>query len=324
MSPSTILAIIGTLATVVLGTFSIYLAIKRRYPGRITFVVEDSIGLFDSIVRNLTELAVLYKGEPVRKNLVLLKGFLVNTGTRDITDSMIEDKLEARLPEGYKWLTGKVVASSSNVRAEATRIDDQRLRFDVGLFRCDEFIRFEAVVEVPLEEATDGPARRQPGDALKEVLTFTHRIADTRRVNHEESPDVSRLGLVYGVILLLIPLLLVPFFWFTTEPVAFKQLTYLLKTNDKVVEVRLVAQNDGSLKLEGIDQPYNEVVSPSDLFPKHNLEPIVTPARRTRSPKRTFLLLGGVLELLALLMFFLTQGDYLRGRRMAKRLGLKS
>ena len=69
MNPTTILAIIGTLATIVLGGWGIYLAVKRRYPGRITFIIEDSIGLFDSIVRNLPELAVLYKGESVRQNL---------------------------------------------------------------------------------------------------------------------------------------------------------------------------------------------------------------------------------------------------------------
>src|SRR5205085_6381415 len=134
MDKSTILAIAGTVATIVLGTWSIYLALKRRYPGRITLLKETSIGLFDSIVRNLPELAILYKGEPVSQSLVLLKGIFHNTGSIDITESMVEEKLTIHLPEGFKWLTGKVVSTSADVKANLTLLSPHSLIFDLGLF----------------------------------------------------------------------------------------------------------------------------------------------------------------------------------------------
>ena len=47
MNPSIMLTIFGLAATLILGGGSIYLVVKRRYPGRITFIREASIGLFD-------------------------------------------------------------------------------------------------------------------------------------------------------------------------------------------------------------------------------------------------------------------------------------
>ena len=88
MNTPNLLAIIGISATVVLGVYGIYLGFRtQRYPGRITFVKETCIGLFDSLVRNLPELSIQYDNEPVGENLVLLKGFILNTGTKDINVS---------------------------------------------------------------------------------------------------------------------------------------------------------------------------------------------------------------------------------------------
>ena len=61
---------------------------------------------------------------------------------------MIEEKLTVTLSAGCRWLTGKVVSTSSKVRADISILNDDALVFDFGLFRCKEHIRFEALAEV--------------------------------------------------------------------------------------------------------------------------------------------------------------------------------
>lgn len=101
MDSSTILGIAGLAATIVLGGYSIYLVFRtQKYPGRITFVRESCIGLFDAVVRNLSELSIQYRDAPVGENLVLLKGCLLNTGTKDISPDMVEEPITATLPDG--------------------------------------------------------------------------------------------------------------------------------------------------------------------------------------------------------------------------------
>jgi hypothetical protein len=141
MDTPTIVGVLGTIGTVSFGTWSVYFALrKHRYPASITFVKESSIGLFESIVRNLPELDVLYNHKPVSENLVLLKGAFLNTGTKDITEDMVETKLTIKLPDGYRWLTAKPVLSSPNI-TPTLKIQDscfKDLEFTFRLFRCDE------------------------------------------------------------------------------------------------------------------------------------------------------------------------------------------
>jgi hypothetical protein len=162
METSTILTIFGIIATAVFFALGTYLTVKRRYTAQITFIKEDSLGLFDSIVKNLPELAVLYRDNPVSQGLVLLKGFLLNTGAKDITEPMVEEPLSIKLPEGFQWLTGRVVSASSKVQAKVN-VKPSELTLQTGLFRCNEHIRFEALAEVPIEEGETATENQDMG-----------------------------------------------------------------------------------------------------------------------------------------------------------------
>jgi hypothetical protein len=273
MDKSTILAVIGTIATVGFGGWGIYLALKRRYPGRITFLKENSIGLFDTIVRNLPELAVLYEGKPVSQNLVLLKGSFLNTGSKDITESMVEERLTITIPEGYKWLTGKIISSSSNVRAQVQIPDDHRLVFDVGLFRCDEYVRFQVLAEVPLP--TEEPTEYNASKLLENTLSFSHRIADTQKIEIKTATKLGEPARVLKVALvsyLFFFLLLAGGFWFWKQENV--KLNYLMKINDnKTIEVKVDPQADGKLKLKGVNDSYDEIVPAAEFFSKRQWEP---------------------------------------------------
>jgi len=112
------------------------------YPGEITFFHDRSIRLFDDITGSLPQLTVNYKGEVVKKNLTLIKGFLVNTGAKDITKRWWKKPLAFELVEGYRWLEAST-KSPSDSEERATSVNPKTVEFSLGLFRCYEFLRFE-------------------------------------------------------------------------------------------------------------------------------------------------------------------------------------
>jgi hypothetical protein len=119
---------------------------------------------------------VTYNGQPVAKNLSLLKGFLMNTGGKDITSDMVVKPLQMGLAEGYRWIEASA-KSSSNPEANVKIIDPKTVEFSLGFFRCGEFLRFEGIIEV------------EEGKQWAGAVWLDHRIADTSAVKYEKVPE---------------------------------------------------------------------------------------------------------------------------------------
>lgn len=69
MELGTVFGILGVLVTVIFGSLGIYGVAKRRYPGQISLVIEDCLGLFESIVKHFPDLTVSYKNNPVGEGI---------------------------------------------------------------------------------------------------------------------------------------------------------------------------------------------------------------------------------------------------------------
>jgi hypothetical protein len=165
----------GILTTVVVGIPPIIFALRRRYPGQLTYFREPPVRLLDDITGNLTDLTVSYKGKPVQKNITLLRGFLVNTGNKDITNEMVTRSLSFELPEGCQWLAAS--AKSQQDKEDHVAITGPKsVVFSLGLFRCNEYFRFERLIEVT--------GAKERGD----VILREHRIADTGKVGWKPLP----------------------------------------------------------------------------------------------------------------------------------------
>ncbi|MHB8798254.1 MAG: hypothetical protein ACYDBY_07315 [Thermoanaerobaculia bacterium] len=218
MITSDLLAWLGVVATVIFGAASVYLVLRRRYPGRLAFLVEKEISLFEDIARNLPELSVAYDGKPVSETLVLLRAVVLNRGDKDITAEMAARPLELALPEGFVWRTARLVRTSADVRATATIADPRRLLLDLGLFRRDEHLTLEAVAEVPALSGKQNKARGR-GAVLSDAITFHHRIADTAPVETGAFPSPPRpaerrqvIAMLINVVVMLGIVLLARFF----------------------------------------------------------------------------------------------------------------
>ena len=122
-----------------------------------------------------------YNDQTFGEDLVLLEGYLVNTGWKDISPEMVEQQLSLVLPAEYKWL--KVVASSPQAEVSAQlRNDDREIVFHMGLLRRKEYIEFTALAQAPsgmrLPVSQTGNAARR----LRRDMRFRQRISDMQPV----------------------------------------------------------------------------------------------------------------------------------------------
>ena len=228
-----ILTILGTILSIVFGILSIDLFKKKKYPGRITFIEERATGLFASLVKNFPQIAISYENQPINQQIVLLRGFIINQGIIDINESMVEERLALKLPDGFKWLTAKIVDASEGSKANV-QITDSHLYFNLGLFKKNEFVRFEALLDVPVQQSSNISSLK----LLREELKFVHRIADTAVVETKTSDlEIRSIKSMYeGKLIPYIMMVVFPIFLFIyslnikPNPAAF---TYYLKDGSK-------------------------------------------------------------------------------------------
>jgi len=253
MDLSTFLAYLGIAVSALFGVWGIYLTIKQRHVVALTFFKDQSIALFDNIVKNLPELDVLYMKNPVTPNLVLFSGALVNTGRKDISHSMVEKPITAFLPKNFKWLTAKVTKTSDNVSVAIEKKDDQTIEIQTGLLRCGEFVRFQALAEVPLKLA----AETGIDELLAESVVFDHRIEDAKKISkvnlqkEEYGRKLLRLTITMSVIGILVTLGIAVLFWYKGF-----SLSYTIpdgKGQNILVSIKTLNENELIARGVGID-----------------------------------------------------------------------
>lgn len=167
-----------TLLGVALAVASIYLALRKRRPGELTYVEEGAVSLLSDVAASMEDLKIEYSGQPITSNLALLKAHIVNTGAKDITADLVATPLGLSLPDSMKWIQAKVSKCSPGVNASCV-IKDNGLIFDLGMLRLGEFISFEAVLEVP---------QGCKLNSIRRGISFSHRIADVGNIKAELLP----------------------------------------------------------------------------------------------------------------------------------------
>jgi len=321
MQLSTLLTVAGILVSLLFGAWGVYLALKRRYPGQVTFLHETSLPLFDTIVKNLPELKVSFKDKPVGEGLVLLKGALLNTGTKDITPDMIADPIALSLPDGFKWITANLVSHSQKVDCSLA-VDQANITFNVGLFRCGEYLRFEALAEVPIEQKKQGEDSTDIGKKLRQVIKTTHRIADTQRVVFAELLPITRgtkrlklLGVVVG--LATVGFIAVLMTYLIAGWPAEMRFTIREDSGDVLVKARYTL--DGNVTLKGVDvKGFKKMLPVEELLQIEGLKPHLVAESET---KAIFIALG-IYILLPLTMCAYAYREQRKSKHLRKLLGM--
>ena len=166
--------IIGIGFTVLFGITTIFLALKKIYPAELLYIEEESLNLYDSVVKNISGLNITYKSQPIKENMFLIRGFLFKKGRKDIVPGMIESKLKISLPKKWIWHDSNIISKSEGLIIK-TVPNENELLFDFGLFKNNEYVFFESLVETTEEKG------------LSKSIKFKHRIADTGQVTKEKT-----------------------------------------------------------------------------------------------------------------------------------------
>jgi hypothetical protein len=256
MDTQTLMAVVGIIATVTLGIWAIAITIRYNRSVRITYAHDQAIALTNDITQNFPNLSITYREQAVSENLVLLKGYFINNGKKDISREMVEQQITLSLPDDYEWVECKVVESSPSLKASAIKVDRTHVSFDTGLWKSKEYMKFEALAKVPVVMADpDHLPHERPADRLRKSVSFIHRIADSGKIDETHvprpltkrsqrfsllslSPTRSIIMLSITMLIVGIGLLVLPRFWST------KNLGYILIADGKQRSVLADVKNN--------------------------------------------------------------------------------
>jgi hypothetical protein len=214
--------------------------------------------------------------------MVLLKGYIMNTGSKDITPDMVEEPLALKLQEGFKWLDAKAIPYKTQVKASLAIKDDTTAEFNFGLFRVDELVKFEALAEVPAgQPELENNKQESAKQKLKDSMHFVHRIADTRKIIASRLPlllPFKGFIIIFSIVILLC-LGCIGFSGFmvsTKGGLGQKELHFIIKTESgDTVETKIDVARDGMLVIKGVDSRLERRQSATDFFAGANWEPKV-------------------------------------------------
>ena len=316
MGIGTLLGIIGITISALFGLWGIYVAARHRYPGRIDFVKEQTIALFDAIVKDLPSVSILYEGVPVKENLVLIKGALLNSGSLDISPSNVETPISINLPEGFRWIAASVIHASKNIIASIKIEKETKLVIDTSLFRCKEHVTLQALAEVPLDKKDHDVSFE---NLLESSIEFVHRIANTGRVKtieiNKKATSIKRIrGIaIVSFVMSAILVSLMGYVFFSKSPHV-RMEYYYKNTQGEDVAVTIRPKSDKLLELTGVeDKKYKVSVDLKEYFENLPRNPTI---KQVTSTKVSFMIVVVVYGSLPMFMFFYSYYDYGRNKRL--------
>jgi ABC-type lipoprotein release transport system permease subunit len=171
-----IIGILGLIATIIFGVLSIDLFKRKRRPCKLTYYPSETINIYRNLTKGFDCIEVLKNDKPIKNNVIFLSGIISCNGDVDLTGS--DNVVHMCLPEGYKWLDVKIDSCSEGVEAQfsITKENNRNASLCFGLFRVNEFIKLQALVEYEEEKKLSSL------NDLHRKITFSHRIQNTSDV----------------------------------------------------------------------------------------------------------------------------------------------
>lgn len=204
MDSGVILGIVGIVATILFGFLSFDLFKRKRYPGKVTYIKLSLIDLLNNVANNFKEIKLLHHDSPIKKNIIYIKGALINNGDIDINSQLIEKNISVHLPEKCKWLDIKITELSEGLSANVETKYNEIAIFTFDLFKRNEYLQFEGLIEA----SNDGIR----AETIESKMIFKHRIENTRKIeakNFVSEKEIKEKTFGYLITFSLVLLLLV-------------------------------------------------------------------------------------------------------------------
>ena len=150
---SLLITIFGTIFAILVPIISWKL--RREEHRQLDVVIDRNVAIVNQLVTNLENLSIVVDGRPASSQVVWITGWIVNAGNYDISDRIVEHPLKLVLPKDMTWLRGNIEDFSTDVTCEANIQDVRELEFKWVLLRSGEYIRFDALLQCPLDSIQD-------------------------------------------------------------------------------------------------------------------------------------------------------------------------
>ena len=147
-----------TLVLTVIGTLSAILypvigwVFRREELQQLDVVLDKEVFLVNQLAGNLNNFSIVIDEKPASDQVVWITGWIINSGSYDISERIVEHPLKLQLPENMQWVRGDVKHYSIDVKCNSQIISPQELQFTWVLLKSGEYIYFDALLECPIEE----------------------------------------------------------------------------------------------------------------------------------------------------------------------------
>jgi hypothetical protein len=311
----TVLAIVGVILTIVLGYLGLRYTLKYRKKTDLLFLKNSSISLFKTIVKNLDDVEITFKGNRIDENLIAFKGTFFNNGNVDIDKSIIHKPLEVELPPNYSWVSHKIIDTSEDLNIDFQQIDN-KLVFNWDLLKEGEYFTFDSLVEYKSEE--EKSERKDFSKQLVTDLKLNHRITNLKTIGKENKiPRPIGIGGVIFMSVILLGLISAGYYvsigqFFFPKYQVFNSVT-IYSTN---YFIEPFAENDHSLTLKTnqgdnlkslTKEEYQKIIGNKILIQKENIN-------------YWYLILFGLFSTIYLIFYIFFLSNEIREKRLYKKL----
>jgi hypothetical protein len=230
-------------------------------------IKENSVGLFNELANTFEEIKIEFKDSPIDKNIVYVKGSLINNGENDLNLNNSEVPVGLHLNENLKWIKSKITKSSDNVKCTSEIETDRVLNFKCGYLKINEFFQFEALIETNESKFNSGNIFNQ--------INPKHRLINTEKINitsylDENQRQKKQSSFTTHIIVLVI---LIAFFFgnsaFKTYFAASTKFEYV--SDGKNYKATPLTNNQ--IEIEGINNDIEKTISITEF--KENYDPII-------------------------------------------------
>lgn len=273
MELNTVLTIVGIIATVSGSIVAIIMAARHKYKGRLDLIVDENINLYNSIVKRIDDLKILYKNQPIKENMNLIKIFLINSGAKDFTPETAELCPTISFDKESIIHNVNIISQSHELKARC-ELKNNVVSIIDGLIRCNEYLYFEVLVQTK--------EKHNPED----IIQFNYRTSDFEK---KEPREKSKLRVDFANTFMVFTTLLICVVLFNTfyNPLKIKHSKLYSEIENPIdSDTRMIfptAVYDNSLpKIDIPDSTFKKIIKQFREFPDNYslFDILIKPERR--------------------------------------------
>lgn len=314
--------ILGVIATVLVGYWGIKYTANHKAITNLLFFENGCISLFKTVVKDLAEVEIKYKGKKIDENLLIYKGTFFNSGNTDIDKSIIHQPLKVTLPENFEWKKVIIIDQSKDVNI-ILDYNESEATFNWDILKENEYFTFDSVIEYKPQPNTDKSKDTVILDITRHLtrrIKFSHRITNLKSVEKEDLPTkpASRFEFAFLVIYLLGFVCLGLYLSAGQFIYPNYNVAYEVKMDTTEIYSSIEAQNKNEIKL--LDDEESEVIRRIDASNEIGLTGKLKTVKKDLS--YWGLIGGGLLASLTLFVFILMVYSHFKDKALYKKVKL--